>query len=502
MPEEIIQKNRSNGDTDLQWFKSRWFRFGFGLFVCLMIFVAFLTGVKSEYIVAQLMFHLCVYWSLSILSDRPLINPIQTFIFLFYWWFGAAPIVMGAFDMFSGNLVRAVYDQESGMEGLWIVAAGLPLYALVAKRTLKRMELKQKYFKFLMPQSFQYHPETLLIYFSIGTIAMLAIEVLKFVGIQGIQSINYLGGTRTDIWWVGVLRAIGDVMRFATVAVMVSLAVEFKKAPKWLVGLGAIIIVQTLVTALTSGSKSAFVVLFFYALCARVSLKQKPPWLIIGAVLFVYLFFIEPMVSTTRGLAQVYNSATSKDREEVFSQVLKQNSLTSFQKDREVQVGSIFRGIYPVAGSITRSNTWFDGYWNGLTIGWGLLVNVPRAFAPNKPDADIGNFFARTVGVTTGITVEDNYDLNISVSIPFEFVGNFGWMAGIITFPFIGFAWAKICGLLLSPQRLSDHPLAPFFVYLTITFESAFGNVLAEFRDLIFPLAVMFVVWKFYRTRL
>lgn len=466
----------------------------------IMLITAILSGVKIEYIIGQIVFHACTYWALSILSNRPIINPIQTVVFLFYWWFGAAPIVMGLFYFLQGNIPLAVGGQESGMEALWIVAIGLPLYSYAANFVMHRLEASNSHAAFLMPSGDQYLPRTLLRYFLIGAVAALSIELLDLVGLRGIESVNFLGGTKTTVWWVGILKAVSDILKLATVGIIVSITVDRKSVPIWLIWLGIIIVLQTLFSALTSGSKSAFVIIVFYVLCAKASKSQKPPWGLIIGLVFCYLVIIEPFVTTTRMIAQMSGAETARDRQEVFSQGLKGYSSNSFNEDREIQIGSIFRGIYSLAGSITRSNSWFEGYWNGLTIGWGLIVNFPRAIFPNKPDADIGNYFARTVGVATGISTEDNYDFNIALTIPFEIVGNYGWIAGILSFPLLGFIWSFICSVLLSAKRISNHPLSPYFCFLALTFESPFGNVLAQFRDLIFPLVVLRIMWEKGRT--
>ena len=121
---------------------------------------------------------------------------------------------------------------------------------------------------------------------------------------------------------------------------------------------------------------------------------------------------------------------------------------------------------------------------------------------PDKRDMNIGNFFAQTVGVDTGVTHRSDTLTNIGVSIPFEFVGNYGWGAGILAFGLIGVFWSILSAWLLSPARLSDHPLAPFMALAAMGIEGAFGHYLAYLRGLIIPLLLCYVVYIMMRRRI
>lgn len=472
------------------------------MMVSLTLVTSIVPRASLEYLAGQLVLILSVYLSLFILSDKPLINPIQTVVGLFYLWFGIGPVVTSAFYLLIGDPDKASLVQEAGRESLWIVSLGLPLYAIAARKTLHLLNAKKVFARFLMPRGYLFRPSTLLIYGMVGLSAKMAILGLTALGIHGITAVNFLGGTRTDIWWIGVLNSIGDVFSFATVGIMFSVAAPRRMSPWWLKGIAILIILQALAGALTSGWKSAFIIIFFYIICARVSITQRVPWHLVLASLLAILFVIEPFVSSTRIQAQIAGAESPADRKEIFRQALAEGTLTEKRDWKEIQVALLFRGIYPLAGELVRSNSFLNGYWGGKTIAWGLQILVPRALMPDKPPSDIGNFFARTVGVDTGISTPENYDLSIALSIPFEFVGNFGFLPGVLTFPLIGLFWALICGWLLSSSRISNHPFSPLLCSVAFTMESAFGTFLAGLRGYAIPLVVMAFIWILRKRQL
>jgi hypothetical protein len=490
-----VLRSRSRDSRNSSWFRSTWFRVGFGTAGGIQISIALATHASLKYLAWQILLLLSVYISLYLLSDRRLINPIQAVVALFYWWFGLGPGVSSAFYLLIGVGDKALMTQELGQDSLWIVSIGLPLYAIIAKETLQYFSKKHIYARFLMPKGFLFQPTTLLIYWLIGLLAKLTVVGLSGLGFRGISTINYLGGMRTDIWWIGLINALGDVSIFATVGIMFSLASPGRLSPWWIKGIGLIIIVQTLAGALTSGWKSTFVIIFFYIICARISVTQRLPWRIGLAVLIGYLFIVEPFVSFARNQAEISSAESSEERQQIFRNAIAEGTLFGQRNWKDLQIESLFRGIYPLAGELVRSNSLFDGYWKGETIKRGLQIIVPRVLMPNKPDSDIGNFFARTVGSDIGIASPDNYFLNIAVSIPFEFVGNYGWLSGILSFPIIGFLWALVCGYLLSVPRISNHPFTPYMIFMAVTMESPIGFFLASLRNLMIPLFVMGIVW-------
>jgi hypothetical protein len=219
----------------------------------------------------------------------------------------------------------------------------------------------------------------------------------------------------------------------------------------------------------------------------------------IGALAFVV--FITPFVTYGRKTARLSEAADSAMRKQVFENVLKDPKAFLPTTVKEIDPATFFRGISPLASELTRRNGFFDGEWHGDTIAWGLEIPVPRIFMPDKRYANIGNYFAQTVGMDIGVIGADDALTNIAITIPFEFVGNYGLFAGILSFGLIGVFWSLLCGWLLSPARLSNHPLTPFMVVSTLRMEGALGHYLAGLRELIIPLVLCFFIYRILHGR-
>jgi len=67
--------------------------------VSLAIVTGLATGAPATYVLGQIALGMSVYLSLLFLADRPLINPIQALVAMFYWWFGVGPAVMGWYSI-------------------------------------------------------------------------------------------------------------------------------------------------------------------------------------------------------------------------------------------------------------------------------------------------------------------------------------------------------------------------------------------------------------------
>jgi hypothetical protein len=277
---------------------------------------------------------------------------------------------------------------------------------------------------------------------------------------------------------------------------MRTLVAPWKTIPRILRILIFIVIAQVVISSLLGGWKSPLAILGAYYIFAYVFRHQKPPWTIILIGIFVFLVFITPFVMIGRGLAITEGADNSAMRKQVFVELIKNPQTFLPIGLKAVDVSIFFRGIYPLAGELTRRNDFIGGEWHGHTIFWGLETLVPRAIDPNKPDQNIGNLFSQTVGADIGISsIDDNLN-SLAISIPFEFVGNFGWGAGILSFAFIGFFWTLFICWLLSPARLASHPLAPFLTLATMGIEAPFGAFAATMRDLIIPLLICYFVYR------
>ena len=471
-----------------------------------MVLMSILTGVITEapgqYLLGQFFLGLSVYFSLWLLADRPLLNPVQAVVALFYWWFGIGPTIVGIFRALADLSDDALYAQVSGMEGLWVVALGLPLYAFVARNSLVWLSKITSGLIFLRPSGNNYKLRTVITFFICGALAEIIIKILEKMDISGQEPLNYLGGTITIIWWIGAIAGIGGVLTFGKSAILSAIAQPWRQTSIVMKILGMVVLLISLSTGLTSGWKGSLVFAGLYIVVAYISRYQRIPWKWMAIGFFAYLFFVEPFTTAGRQIAESLQIQTPEERTNLFRQLITEGKLTQQRSWKEINIESPFRGIYQLAGEITRRNGLFDGEWQGYTIIWGLSALIPRVFYPEKPMLNVGNFFALTIGADLGLVSSGDYVTNISVSMPFEIVGNFGWLAGILSFGLIGAFWALFCVLLLSPRRLADHPLTPWLVGFAFGFEGAVGHFLAGLRSLIIPLAVTFMIWVFLRKKL
>lgn len=484
------------------WFRSSWFRLTLGGVLALATWAGVSTGAPFTYILGQIVLGLSVYLSLFLLANRPLINPIQAFVGVFYWWFGVAPMVEAIWNLMLGRPDTALHAQVAGMESLWVVAPGLLLYAVVARLTFRWFSKKRAFARFLLPRGDNYRPRVLIIYLSIIGLALVMLAGLKSLGIQGQEETSFFGGTKTTIWWVGVIAAIGSIAPFVSSSLLMSAASPWKALPFKLKVLIGILVAQTIVTALFGGWKGPLAFLGAYYIFAYISKYQRPPWLFItiGSIFFVLV--IAPYVSFGRQLALTSGAENSVMRKQVFMEVLKNPKDFMPTVLNKVEVSVFFRGIYPLAGELTRRNGLIDGEWHGLTILWGFETLIPRPLYPGKRDSNIGNFFARTVGADIGASDITDTLNNIAISIPFEFLGNFGWGMGILSFALIGFFWTLFVSWILSPSRLDNHPLTPFLTLSVMGMESSLGSFLAGIRELIIPLCICYVVYRLMHKKI
>jgi hypothetical protein len=135
--------------------------------VSLAAFTGLETGAPATYVLGQISLGLSVYLSLLFLADRPLINPIQAVVAVFYWWFGVGPAVVAFWNYLLGMPDVALAAQVSSMEALWIVAPGLLVYSITARLTLQWFSRTGSHARFLLPTGETYRPKVLIIFLSL-----------------------------------------------------------------------------------------------------------------------------------------------------------------------------------------------------------------------------------------------------------------------------------------------------------------------------------------------
>lgn len=214
------------------WIRSLWFLSSLTSVIACAMIVGFLTRVPLIYLVGQILLGMIVYISLFILSDKPLINPIQAVIILFYWWFGVGPTFISASHLIRGNYKEALYAQTSGMESLWIVIPGLILYSITAHLIIKNFSKMRTYARFILPKDENYRPKMLIFFLLLMGFSVFSLIALRKIGLQGQEEVTFFGGKRTTIWWVGAIAAIGSVSPFLNSALMSYLANPWEMIPR------------------------------------------------------------------------------------------------------------------------------------------------------------------------------------------------------------------------------------------------------------------------------
>jgi len=477
----------------------RWYILAFCFAPALLILFLIRNAENASLLVIFSQFALAfgTYLALFQLRDKPLLNPIQAIVFLFHWWFAVGPGLAVVFAVKRNDPDMLSRYVASGGEALWIVALGLPVYALIANRTMHWCRVRINHVAFIMPDGPLYRPKTLYAYWLLGGGLALIIAVLGQFGIVGNQAINYLGGTVSENWFISALEAISTISVFATVGILGYLAGPVQQRSFKFKSIAIGLITFNTITAFTSGWKGAIVQGFAILFIIMFVWRQKVPYLLVAVLALSYLFLIEPFVNNMRYVAEIAKITTTEERAELFQLGLERGISLDDMKDHEVNIESRFRGIFILADGIAAESSFFDGPWSN-TLSEGMLTLVPRSIYPDKPDSNIGNFFARYLGAIS----PDDYMTNMGVSIPFEFVGNYGYIAGILSFGLIGVLWSLFCVWLLSEGRLATHPLAPLCIIYSLGLESGVGQFLGKLRDLPLVFGATYVVWLVLRKRL
>lgn len=481
------------------WLRSRWCVACLALpfLACLVVVAVFPDG--RPFAVWQLVLWLAFVGALALLSDQRLLNPVQAGALFFYSWFGVGPLVILLFGLNAGIGDETWRFYPAGTRSLPFVACGLVLYALAARAGARFVGRRRWGFRCFAAGQTALEGRTLVTFFVLGGSLVLLLEVLPALGIQGISSVNFLGGKRTDVWWVGVLDSLSTVLTLANVVAISSIVAPRLRRLRHLPLIGVGVLLFLLVRSLSSGWKGQFLLPVAWLAIAFLTERQRPPLLLLASLAAVFLLFLEPFVSEARNEARIRGVVDPAGRVEVFQEVLRNQLQGNRQKpdpsSRMFHLNALFRGIFPLAGGLLERCTATEGPWHGDTIERAVFGVIPRAFYPDKPDWEVGNFFARDVGGTMGLLDPANEEHQAAISIPIEIAGNLGWLAGLSSFAILGFAWATLSALVLGPDP-ALHPWNPYFVLTTGVLESPLLALLAQGRDFLILGAFIALVWR------
>ncbi len=488
------------------WAQARWVLFGLVAVLTALTAECLQTG-SLDFWLAQVSLAIAAYTSACILSNRALLNPMQSLLAYFYWWFGIGPIAISGFRLLTGDVAGAEYVHATFNDATFIVAIGLPLYALTSRQTLVWARRYRFAIPFLQPTGSTYSWATTGLMVVLWMCVSIVLNGILQIEPAAIVQVNMLGGTVTNVWWVAVLASL---QRFLFIFVQITLLTgiyaarrDEKRVPGWVIIAAILVFSYGMYMAVVSGWKGAIMQLAILTLFVHVSATKRIPWRALLLGLLFFLCFVEPFVRTGRNIARRTGAESRSDRVAVFRGLLMNGELYESIGDlRNVNIDSPFRGIYGVAGQITKSAGVFTGRLEGQTIMDGILAALPRAIYPGKPDMNIGNVFSRIYGAELGISDEDDDVNNLAPSIPFEFVANYGLVAGVASFGFIGVVWTALCAFLLSPERVSDHPLTAWLILSSGKFEGVVGALVGWGREIPLILLFLWLIWRSVGRRL
>jgi hypothetical protein len=462
--------------------------------VLLLATLSVVSGAWSDALGAQCVLACGAFVSLRLLGQYPMLNPVHAVVPLFQWWFGFGPAVCAVFWSWKGDSTRADSYLTGGMMPTLIVALGLPIYASAARWVLRHWKGPQ--LTEIAPDGPTYDMGTLARLAAVAVLAGLIVQVLNLFGLRAYATVNYLGGQVTERWWLVPFAEAGRLFDFLIVFACSLLAtpnLRGRAVTRWVM-LG--VAIAAVAQAVTSGSKGLLVLPVFYFLVAFANWRRRLPWLVLVAALFGYLSIVEPFVGTMRSQAEKVRATTTSEREEIFSQGWRDFQIGE-QPNRDVNVESLFRGIYPLAKKVADQSSLLDGPWKGQSLRDGFSALLPRALFPYKADSNMGNLFARELGEAES----SNYVQNVAITIPFEVVGNYGWLAGLLSFAIIGVGWASFVAFVLTVPRMTTHPFTPYLVAFVMGIESSVGQFGNQLKMLLMPLTLLYLVCQMRRKR-
>ncbi len=463
---------------------------------------AIVANASLEFILSQAFLWLSTLAALAVLDEMNFVNPIQTIVFINYWHFAIGPGYTGLIG--NPKIVDVGEYLSRGSTTVTLLGFGQVVYAACSVLGYRICKARNWYIRSLQPHKLDFETRNLTALLMVGFGADLIISLLGLLGVVGIETVGFLGGKLTTVWWIGVLDTLVGILRFGLAALAWYALRNWSQISKSQKGTFIALFGWMFFSNLLSGWKGAamqYIALILFPLC---TIYQRPPLKFIGFAVSIFSLIVFPLVTNVRVRCEIEGVTDSRDRIQVCWEELPNVFLLkrgNYTGDNDPMLSS-FRGIFTVATEVVlQSSAWY-GCWEQNTIVEGLLANVPRALFSGKPNMDIGNYFARTIGVDVGISEVDNFDFNICVSIPFEVIGNHGIVAGIASFGFFGLAWTTLCCLVLTPDRLHSHPFQSVMILTSQNTEAALGAFVAVIRGMAIQLLAVSIILRAVGNRI
>lgn len=428
--------------------------------------------------------------ALGLLRVIPFPSPVHVPVLLFQWWFGVGPAVIGLHAWLAGDYYALGQVLGGQASAVLVVSLGLPLYAAGARVVLRAWPKGRMTARALAPTGSTYSRVGMSSLLALWAFSLSVQQVAAIAGLKAFDTVNYLGGTQSSTWWLALIAALAQAGVLLQVVLIGRLFIPAVRRSPGEVIVTICIVLYSAGMGLLSGWKGAVMLILAMVAIAFMMWRRRIPWLGLIAVALLYLLVVEPFVAQTRILAQVQHITTAQERTELFREQLLTGGFSPAGSRKALNIASPFRGIFDYAGRATARSSLLQGPWGGTTISWGLSTVVPRVFAgAGKRESSMGNFFNRELG-------DANSTSSVALSIPFEVLGNWGILAGITAFAFIGAGWTAFAIFWLTPERLSSHPLMPFFFVVAMGMESPLGSFLAQLRNVSIALAAFWLLMR------
>ena len=461
---------------------------------------AFVTAA-SDVLLAQALLSVSTFLSLRLLRHRQLLDPIQAIPLYFHWYFAVGPCVHGLYALATGTASHSVYSRFTGQTlgdsyylihgstALFIVAGGQVLYSAGSCAVFRFWPIEW-YAKFLAPSGVQYLPRTFITWWIIagGTLAITA--GLSLVGVRAFDTINYFGGRITNNPLEAAAYSLTCLGELATVGAIGYFFIRRQAGTRWTRFAAAALAAALTLQGVFSGSKGPIVQYAYYAVVIYITWHGRVPWRWVLGLLAIYLMLIEPFVESARLAAETIQAHTTAAGRDVFLEALKDIPLKQ-KALSDLNVESPFRFIYYCASETADRATMTGGPFGGQTLIDGLSSLVPRFLYPAKSDANMGNVFARAIGIAP----QTDRQTNAGITVPFEFVGNFGFAAGLASFYAIGVIWTSLMLYILGKGRMALHPLSPYFVGVALHIEASAGQFIGAYKDLGIAFGALWLLW-------
>ncbi len=186
-------------------------------------------------------------------------------------------------------------------------------------------------------------------------------------------------------------------------------------------------VLQTIIALFTSYLRSDLITpaVSFYGgyFIGKGSLKYLFSYRIIPILFMMFLFSL--FFNTLSGSRSSFISAFSQDKEQMmgYTDLSTKDNDRGGAMDRSSNIAQLSNVIYLVEK---------NGHYNGRASFPLLAALVPRALWPDKPNIELGAWFALEIGAASISPITGRANNSVNMTIPGELYLDFGWIGVII----------------------------------------------------------------------